>query len=227
MIQKSRNNSKGFTLIELMIVIAIIGILAAIAIPQFMTYKVRANNTKAVSTVGVAKSVLAALYSDLGCYGATDATEIELTGVEGSDGSDSAPYLGSAGAIVAATATMKGAHISGINPISGAISGVGLNIPNTIDIIVSTNAGDAGTVPANSAYMIQAESVGGNRGFGVDSDLEGSMYYVQNDTWVGMPGIDSLPVSVTRGTNDFAPGGEQGAGVDGGGLPTNTWEILQ
>ena len=53
-----RDDQKGFTLIELMIVVAIIGILAAVALPAYQDYTVRAKVTEGISLSGSAKTAV-------------------------------------------------------------------------------------------------------------------------------------------------------------------------
>lgn len=64
----AKRDEKGFTLIELMIVIAIIGILAAIAIPQFSAYRKRAFNSSAQSDVRNLATAQEAYYVDNSMY---------------------------------------------------------------------------------------------------------------------------------------------------------------
>jgi type IV pilus assembly protein PilA len=63
-----KNMQKGFTLIELMIVVAIIAILAAIAIPAYQNYLIRAQVSEGAVLTDGAKTAVAEYYSNLGTF---------------------------------------------------------------------------------------------------------------------------------------------------------------
>lgn len=79
MLKMKKKNEKGFTLIELMIVIAIIGILAAIAIPQFSAYRARSYNAAANADVRNIMTAIEAYFIDYDTYPTAATAAIETT----------------------------------------------------------------------------------------------------------------------------------------------------
>ena len=67
--QLLKQQQAGFTLVELMVVVAIIGVLSAVAIPNFRTYQAKAKTSEAKLQLAAIYSALTSLHSDYDSYG--------------------------------------------------------------------------------------------------------------------------------------------------------------
>lgn len=135
------NAQKGFTLIELMIVVAIIGILAAIAIPQYQNYVAKSQVSRAVAELGAMKTAYETCLNE----GKTAIGACDLGWTGSSILSLSAPATSTAGTAVTSAITNTAA-LTSTGTIAGAFAGsAAAALKNSTAKTVTWTRSDLGT----------------------------------------------------------------------------------
>jgi type IV pilus assembly protein PilA len=160
-------NCSGFTLIELMIVITIIGILAAIAIPQFNAYRTRSLRLRSSAFLGIVRSSQGALMYDVGAFGSS-ADGVVMPSPSVGPGGDL--WDAQTAPIMAASGVQAGAALcSGV--AGGEIGSFPLDVPFGTVVRVDTD------VAAGTTFLAIAYSYNTNRLFGLDFETQQNIWY--------------------------------------------------
>lgn len=105
------NDESGFTLVELMIVVAIIGVLSAVAVPNFQKYQAKAKTSEAKVQLAAAYTAEQAFFGDFGIYHIC----LSYMGYDPTDEAASRYYAMGFGVASSATAPVSTAYASATN----------------------------------------------------------------------------------------------------------------
>ena len=188
-------NKKGFTLIELMIVIAIIGILAAIAIPQFSAYRIRAYNTSAISDIKNLQISEATFMGDWQTFGRSEEAAVPGDGGTGP------------GALLIGPADLTNAIITGDSSDSASDStgtprGMNIGLGNQVRLVATT--ADSG-----STFTAAAKHEKGNATYGVDSDITALYQDLTTEA------LSTVGKNIEAGAEPGSTNGDDFTGVEG------------
>jgi len=190
---KQLKSQKGFTLIELMIVVAIIGILAAIAIPNFLTYQLKSRQAEAKTNLQAIKTSEIAFQAERGCYVGM-ASEVGQPAVTAAK---TAPWTWGAGTPPSPPGTLwcTGVYV-------GKFADIGFKATGNVMYLYGVNALPP-VVPYTTALSCPV-AIAGITGGGNPGDT--NFVAIATSNLDGDPAISTWDSTVDHGANDCTTG---------------------